>query len=256
MENQTSQPETPAQTHDMSQMGTPVAIVIAGALVAAALYFGGGAGVGTTAQKQPTQPTIKKADVVAVTASDHIIGDPNAPIKIIEYTDFECPFCKQFHGTMTQIMATYGKEGKVAWVIRNFPLEQLHPNAPKLAHAAECVAEQGGSAAYIAFLDEVFRVAPINTFFDFTKLDATVKKSMAAYPAHCEVTGVDLATFKTCNASGKFEAKISQETQDAIASGGQGTPHNILIDKKGNPTLIAGAQPLEVVKAAIDKALK
>lgn len=236
-------PHTPG-SHDQSQMGTPIAIVIAGALVAAALYFGGGTGSAPTAQK-PTTPTVKKADVVAITATDHIIGDANAPIKIIEYTDFECPFCKQFHATMTQIMATYGKEGKVAWIIRNFPLEQLHPNAPKLAEAAECVAEQGGSASYIVFLDEVFHVSPINTFFDFSKLDATVAKA-----------GVDGGKFKTCYTSGKYKDKIAQEIQDAIKSGGQGTPHNILIDKKGNPTLIAGAQPLDVVKAAIDKALK
>lgn len=232
-------------TPDLSQMGTPVAIVIAGALVALALYFGGGTG-GPAAVNQPAEkqgPT--KADIVAVSATDHIIGDPNAPIKIIEYTDLECPFCKQFHGTMNQIMSTLGKEGKVAWVIRNFPLEQLHPNAPKLAEAAECVAEQGGSTAYLAFLDELFRVAPLNTPFDFSKLDATVTKA-----------GVNLGTFKTCYASGKFKDKIAQEIQDAIRSGGTGTPHNILIDKKGNPTLIAGAQPLEVVRAAIEKALK
>lgn len=228
----------------VQNLSTPIAIVIAGALVAAALYFGGTGGTGVT-QKQPTQPAVTKADIVPVSSSDHIIGDPNAPIKIIEYTDLECPFCKQFHGTMTTVMNTLGKEGKVAWVIRNFPLEQLHPNAPKLAEAAECVAELGGNTAYIAFLDEIIRISPINTFFDMTKVVATASK-----------IGVDGAKFKTCYDSGKYQGKIAQEIQDAIKSGGTGTPHNILIDKKGNPTLIAGSQPLDVVTAAIEKALK
>ena len=228
----------------MGNMSTPVAIVIAGALVAAALYFGGGTG-GTAVNNQPTPAKTTPDKMVAVTAADHILGNPDAPVKIIEYTDFECPFCKQFHGTMKQVMDTYGASGQVAWVIRNFPLEQLHPNAPKLAQAAECVAEQGGSKAYFAFLDEVFRVSPINTFFDFTKLDATVKAA-----------GVDVATFETCFASGKFADKINKEIQDAIASGGTGTPHNILQDKRGKYTLISGSQPLDVVKAAIEAGLK
>jgi protein-disulfide isomerase len=241
MDTETKSTEAAAGVANMS---TPVAIIIAGAMVAAALYFGASAPA-RTAVNQPPAPKTAPDKMVAVTAADHILGNPDAPVKIIEYTDFECPFCKQFHGTMKTIMDTYGASGQVAWVIRNFPLEQLHPNAPKLALAAECVAEQGGSKAYFAFLDEVFRVSPINTFFDFAKLDATAK-----------VAGVDVTKFETCYKSGKYTDKINTEIQDAIASGGTGTPHNILQDSHGKYTLIAGSQPLDVVKAAIEKGLK
>jgi protein-disulfide isomerase len=181
----------------------------------------------------------------AVTAKDHIIGNPNAPVKIIEYTDLECPFCKAFHVTMKQIMDEYGASGKVAWVLRNFPLQQLHPNAPKLAEAAECVASVGGNDAYWKFLDAVFKESPINTFFDFEQLDKTVKS-----------VGVDVTKFESCFKAGTFKDKITAEFNDAIASGGQGTPHNVIISAKGIKTPIPGAQPYATVKSVIESALK
>lgn len=238
-------PETnPVHSAPQQNLAIPVAIVLAGALVAAALYFGGYAQPGTTGTQNNGTATVKK-DIPKVTATDHILGNPNAPIKIVEYTDLECPFCKQFHGTMKEVMDKYGKDGQVAWVIRNFPLAQLHPNAPKLALAAECVADLGGNTAYWKFLDAIIAEAPINTFFDLTKIDATVTS-----------VGVDATAFETCFQSDKFQEKITKEFNDAVASGGQGTPFNILIDKKGKNIEIAGSQPLNVVTAAIDAALK
>jgi protein-disulfide isomerase len=231
---------------DMEKMGTPIAIVIAGALIAAAMYFGGGSAGGTGeysfnqgAQKGGEQVAAKP--VPKVTATDHIIGSPNAELIIVEYTDLECPFCKQFHNTMKQVMEKYAASGKVAWVIRNFPLQQLHPNAPKLALAAECVAELGGNDAYWNFLDEVFIVAPINTMFDFTKLDATVAK-----------VGVNAGAFQTCYTSEKHKAKIEKELNDAVASGGQGTPFNNLVLKNGKNIEIPGAQAYDYIEKLIE----
>lgn len=237
MENET----TPAQS-EKNEMSTPIAIVVAGGLIALAVYFSGGgsAGVSGPQPQQPTGPS--KADIVAVSPTDHIFGNPNAPIKIIEYTDLECPFCKRFHGTMQQIVQEF--DGQVAWVLRNFPLEQLHPNAPALAEAAECVASTAGNDAYWKFLDEMFTLAPLNTPFPMAQLDATISKVAT------------LAPVKACITAGTHRAKVEKEIADAVASGGNGTPHNILLDKKGNPTLIAGAQPVEVVRAAVQKALK
>lgn len=239
----TMEHETTKATPGIQDMGTPIAIVIAGALVAAAVFFGAGTGSGTVGTNQPAQPTgPTKADVVAVSPSDHILGNPDAPIKIIEYTDLECPFCKRFHSTMQQIVTEF--DGEVAWVIRNFPLEQLHPNAPALAEVAECIASTAGNDAYWKFLDEIITVAPLNTPFPMAQLDASITKVATLGPV------------KACVTAGTHKAKIQKETSDAVASGGNGTPHNILLDKKGNPTLIAGAQPVEVVRAAVQKALK
>lgn len=229
-------PQPPAEE---SQMGTPIAIVIAGALVAAAVYFSGS---GQGPEPRAPQAGPSKVDVVAVSPADHIYGDPNAPVKIIEYSDLECPFCKRFHETMKQVVAD--SDGQVAWVYRNFPLAQLHPNAQALAEAAECVASVAGNEAYWKFLDALFTIAPLNTPFPMAELDTAIT----------QVT--TLAPVKACMTAGTHRAKIEKEVQDAIASGGNGTPHNILIDKKGNTSLIAGAQPYEVVMEAVRKALQ
>ncbi len=227
---------------DWNQMGTPIAIVIAGGLVALALIFGGNGGGAQVAQRPVEKNAPTKADIVPVSASDHILGNPDAPVKIIEYTDLECPFCKRFHGTMQQIVSEF--DGQVAWVVRNFPLEQLHPNAPLLALTAECIASTAGNDAYWKFLDEIVVVAPLNTPFPMAELDATVSKF------------APLAPVTACVEAGTHVEKIQREIGEAVASGGNGTPHSIIIDKKGNPTLIQGAQPVEVVRAAVQKALK
>ena len=231
--------ENSQDTTALSNLATPIAIVIAGGLIAIGLFYGSSGSRPTTVTPTENEPPT----VVAVTAADHIRGNMSAPVTIIEYTDLECPFCKQFHGTMQTIKNTYGDQ--VAWVIRNFPLEQLHPNAPRLAEAAECVAELGGNNTYWAFLDELFKRAPLNTPFDMTKLNDAVG-----------AVGVNITAFTSCLESGRHKAKIQQEIQDAIASGGTGTPHNILVVRGEDPVLIPGSQPLDVVKAAIDKALK
>lgn len=224
-----------------NNLTVPIAIVVAGALVAGALFFAGRAATpsGTT----NTQEGAEK-NVPAVTADDHILGNPDAPIKVIEYTDFECPFCKQFHVTMQQIMDEYGKDGQVAWVIRDFPLSQLHPNAPKLAEAAECVTELAGKDAFWTFLDNVFEIAPVNVFFPMDRLDEVAVKS-----------GADQQGFDQCLASGKYQDKIEKEFNDAIATGGQGTPHNIIV--AGDQVIaLPGAQPYATVKQVIDSLLK
>lgn len=221
----------------------PIAIVVAGALIAGALFFAGRSPAptsGTATNTGQNAPAVK--DIPGVTAADHIRGDLNAPIKVVEYDDLECPFCKQFDGTMKQVMQNYN--GKVAWVIRNFPLQQIHPNAPKLALAAECVAELGGNGVYFKFLDAIITVAPINTFFDITKLTATA-----------EGVGVDGKKFDTCVASGKYQDKISKEFNDAIAAGGQGTPFSVIVTASGKKIPIPGSLPYDTVKATIDSAL-
>lgn len=81
---------------------------------------------------------------------DHIRGDANAPIKIIEYSDYECPFCSRVHPTIQSLLST---NSDVAWIYRHLPLEQIHPMARPLAEASECAAELGGNDAFWAFTD-------------------------------------------------------------------------------------------------------
>src|SRR3989344_6179681 len=108
MEHETKVAETqpPKQQNNLS---IPVAIIIAGVLIAGALYLGTSKGTSTTAgnNQQPQQIAQQTGDIdqmAAVSASDHIRGNPDAPVKIVEYSDTECPFCKRFHDTMKQVM--------------------------------------------------------------------------------------------------------------------------------------------------------
>ena len=93
-------------------------------------------------------------DMRPVSLDDHILGDMNAEIIIVEYSDLDCPFCKVFHPTMHQVVEK--SEGKVAWVYRHYPIPQLHPNAPKKAEETECAWELGGNDAFWKYADKVF----------------------------------------------------------------------------------------------------
>lgn len=237
---------TPSPRGPRSSLGLPIAIVLAAALVAGAIVFNGMqksggsqvANVGDTKEQQT--PEIK---VAPVTDKDHIRGNPNAPVMIIEYSDFDCPFCKNFHETMNKIMAEYGTEGKVAWVYRQFPLEQLHPNAPKVAEASECVASIGGNDAFWKFTDLVFGERGVNEPTNIDKL-----------PDMAERAGADKAQFKECLSSGKFESKVQDSITEGMAAGARGTPYSLLIvgDQQG---VINGAQPYMNVKRMIDTVL-
>lgn len=102
-----------------------------------------------------------------VTASDHILGDINADILIVEYSDLECPYCARFHTTVKDIIAQYGT--KVAWVYRHFPLDGIHPNARAKAEASECVASLGGNDAFWKYVDGTFdATSPKTPAFDPT----------------------------------------------------------------------------------------
>ncbi len=229
-------------------LAIPIAIVVAAGLIAGAIYMNGArsatngnnpvAGLGDTITTD-TKPVIRPVD-----KTDHIRGNPNAPIMLVEYSDFECPFCKQFHETMNRIIEEYGPSGKVAWVYRQFPLAQLHPNAPTIAEASECVYELGGDPAFWEFTDLIFESRPIN--------DAT---EMSKLPEYAATAGVDTAKFQSCLASGKYGDKIKESVREAAAAGGKGTPHTLVLvgDQSGT---INGAQPYETVKQVVDSLIK
>lgn len=97
-------------------------------------------------------------DIPEVTDEDHTNGNTDARIQIVEYSDFECPFCGRFHETMNQVMAEYGESGDVSWTYRHFPLEQIHPQAKSLAVASECIAELGGNEKFWEFSNLIFKI--------------------------------------------------------------------------------------------------
>lgn len=194
----------------------PGAIVLAGVIVAGVLLFNRSGNLGGT--PSPRENGDAEIAVAPVSADDHILGNPDAPIVAIEFSDLECPFCKNFHVTMQQMLDTYGKDGQVAWVYRHFPLAQLHPKAPKEAEATECAAELGGNTAFWKYLDTIFAITPSNNGLDPARLSETAV-----------TVGLDQSVFDACLASGKYAGEVEKDFNDAVSAGGTGTPYTVLV---------------------------
>ena len=224
-----------------SQYVLPITIVVAGLLIAGAVFW---VGKGNTAPSVNTGQE-QAINFRAADSSDHILGNPNATVKVIEYADLECPYCKVFHTTMHQIMDYYGQSGNVAWVFRPFPLGQIHSKAPKEAEAAECAADQDGSQAFFAYVDKIYNITPSENNLDLAQLPIVAKD-----------IGLNVDTFNSCLSSGKFTQKVQNSYNEAIKAGGTGTPY-ILITKDGSTDAIPleGAQPYDSMRAAIDAVL-
>lgn len=225
----------------------PGAIIIAGILIAGAVVYSNGFEKKTAQIVPGDEPqensTLKAAEnIKPISKDDHILGDINAPVKIVEFSDLECPFCKRFHATMQQVIKEY--DGKVAWVYRHFPLDNLHSKARKEAEATECAAELGGNDAFWAYTDRLFEVTPSNNGLDLGDLS-----KIAGY------ISLDTEKFQKCLDSGKYKDHISDDLADATNSGGQGTPYSVVIAANGKKSVIPGALPYEAVKEIVGKAL-
>ncbi len=237
--------EPTVTSNPKSSVAIPLAIVFGFGLIALAIYFSGignnSAQVAPTVNTPTTPTTASK--IRPVDGSDHIKGNPNAPILIVEYSDYDCPFCKSFHDTMTQIMNEYGVDGKVAWVYRQFPIAQLHPNAPRISEAALCVGEVAGNDAFWKFSDQIFQNRAINEQTNISKL-----------PEYATIAGADKDKFIKCLESGSMKSKVTASYNEGVSAGIQGTPHSfVIIGNQQAP--IEGAQPYEVVKQVVENLL-
>ncbi len=173
---------------------------------------------------------------------DHIRGDPAAPATLVEYSDFECPFCKRFHPTAKRLVDE--SNGQLKWVYRHFPLDELHSKARKEAVASECAAEIGGNGAFWKFADRFYELTPSN---DRTDLGTVL-------PQIAGEIGLDKARFAECLSSGKYDRRIAEDIENATATGGRGTPWSIIVTKSGKTYPLSGAQPYAAVKHLVDLA--
>lgn len=233
----------PDYSSPKSHPAVPIAIVLGFAMIALAIFFAGGKDSARTPSNESEDTTIAKGTVRAVDQTDYVRGNPNAPILMIEYSDYDCPFCKQYHETLNQIMNEYGVTGKVAWVYRQFPLAQLHPNAPEISEAALCVGSLGGSTAFWTFTDKVFQERSLDEQTNMVKL-----------PDYAVDAGVEKGAYQACLASNQMEEKVKASVTEALELGAVGTPYTVMI--VGNEqAIVNGAQSYEVVKSIIENLL-
>ncbi len=204
--------------------------------------FKGGVGGGMAAQQptaqapaqQPTAEATGEVDPVDL-VEDHIRGNPDANIAVIEWSDLQCPFCARVHTTYKQLMTDYGDD--IMWVYRHFPLNSIHPDAQKAAEGSECAAEQGGNNAFWEFVDLVFEKG----------------SGPALLSGYAETIGLNADEFKECLDSGRYAAKVGAQLQSGTKAGVRGTPGNIILNiKTGESVAVSGNQPIENFKAAID----
>ena len=139
-------------------------------------------------------------------------------------------------------MDEYGKNGKIAWVYRHYPLEQIHSSARRAAAGAECAAKLGGEESFWKYVNKIFTANEVVS----TKLIDQATVSL----------GLDASAFQTCLEKGEIHERIDRDIKDGVSAGVRGTPHTIVVAKNGKQFIINGAQPYEVVKATIEQALQ
>lgn len=174
-----------------------------------------------------------------ITESDHVRGSTDAVVTLIEYSDYECPFCQQFHPTVQRLLSEY--DGKVRWVFRHFPLPS-HRTAAVKAQAAECVAELGGNDAFWQFTDILFTRGP--------SVPAGALGDIAV-----EI-GLDKVEFNDCVAENRYANFVTAQAQSGTDLGITGTPGSLLVGANGQVQLIPGAVPYEQLKAQVDALLQ
>ncbi|MEX0916788.1 MAG: DsbA family protein [Candidatus Spechtbacterales bacterium] len=227
--------------HYIEKYAVPGSILIAGLIIGLGIMMSGNVSVGNDTASLQNPQAIDSGDIAfaPVGESDHIRGNANAEITLIEYSDLECPFCQSVHPTLEQLVADY--DGKVRWVYRHFPLDSIHPQARPAAEASECVAELGGNNAFWAFIDGIFEDPA-------TQLPLMRNVALA--------TGVNASEFDSCVASGKYSEVVEGNISDGVGAGVTGTPHTLVLGPDGEVIPMVGAQPIGAFKTVIDEMLK
>ena len=215
----------------------PISILIGAALIAGSILYtnrGGSLSANilpsgeTDTVQQGGGPAPSLNNVAPVSGDDYVMGDRNAPVTIVEYSDIDCPFCRNFHETMKQVVEKY--DGEVSWVYRHAPLDELHPNARKKAEAAECVGELGGNDAFWRYLDALM----VSEGGGDTAELATIASSV----------GVNASNFTVCFESGKYGDKVRGHFDNAVQAGFRGTPYSVVLVNGRAAESIPGALPL------------
>lgn len=248
-------------TFNLKTMLAPLAILLAGSLIAGGVYFGlksrpenqtlgeakpeAAAPVKEPAPQAPTEVTTSIDD-------DAVLGDKSkAKVAIVEFSDYECPFCARFREqTLDQIKESYIDSGQAIFVYRDLPLPFHNPAAEREAIAAECAREQGNDETYFSYHDQIFATSPGNG--QGISVDGLVKIA--------DQLGLSGAQLKTCLEQEKYKQEVARDAADAAKAGISGTPGFVVgrLAPDGTVTgkVISGAQPFSIFQSTIDEQLK
>lgn len=220
----------------------PVIIIITSTVVAVAVY------VVTSQGYTPITPittpatktsTIKK--MLPITIADHILGNPYAPIKIIEYTEFSCAYCARYQQTLSQIINDYGPTGDVALVFREIPSTVDHSISLQITQAAECVAKTADNDIFWKFVNILFDNQPIKK----------IKLGQYEYEANANPNKV-----ATCINSGISNKRIKAISKNAILIGIRNIPYTIITSPNGASFYFEGTPPYSYIQQHINDLLK
>lgn len=188
---------------------------------------------------------LKTVSIKTISKEEHILGSIDAPVKIIVYSDLECPYCKDFHFTMKKAMEEFGVKNQIAWIYRHYILESIHPKAIREAEATECAEELGGNLVFWKYVDRIFEITKSNNSLPEEELMNTAK-----------YLNLDEATFSQCLESGKYEQIVHESIEDGKNAGAVGTPYTIIITKDGRGFPLEGAVKYPKLKEIIQAALR
>ncbi len=228
-----------------NQFILPLAVIIAGGLIAWGFFATKDEPAPDVAGTPDTDIIVEDAGIISVNSEDHILGNPNAEVTIITYSDFECSYCKTFHFTMNQIVDNLGKDGKISWVMRHFP---VHGYAAQMkALATECAARLGGENKFWEMTEKAFEIKD-NNWITAEDLDTAA-----------ESIGIDKEDFNSCLAieASPEKAKVGFDFQSGIDQEFDGTPYSVIINNSTKQIYpLNGAQSYENVKMMIESILE
>ncbi len=212
----------------------PAAIVLAGALAGGGILL-------ASARTGPTPPPNPgpAGELRPVGPEDFVRGNPAAAVTIVEFSDFECPFCARLHPTLARLVAAFPD---VRWVYRHFPLSSIHARAFGAAEAAECIGKLAGNSAFWSFADDLF--------------DRRGRIGDGLYRELAEKAGISSAAFDLCRKDPATRDAVSADLDEALALGGRGTPFMIVVTATGRLIPVSGALPYERLAAIAAQALE
>ncbi|MCX6757656.1 MAG: DsbA family protein [Candidatus Nomurabacteria bacterium] len=244
MDNDQEVTEVKNNLKNYKKIDIGMAIIVAGALIAGSILISLSWFIPEKTEPNLGDPSLTAIKMAPVTEKDHFFGNLKSSIAIVEYSDTECPFCKEFHKTMHKVMEKYGDD--VVWIYRIFPLDNIHPKSRHEAQAVLCANElKGNIDGFWKYIDKLFEITPSNNGLDENLLPQIAKD-----------LGFDEIAFNTCLESDRYQKEIEKSFEEGQKVGFDGTPFSAILKDGKIVDVIRGAASSDVISAKIDVLLK